>query len=153
MLMPNQVAQTGERRMCTVACRDRSTPGVRPASGATTFRQLVDARRPIAARALLDKAYLANRLAKLSTGHTRLVFYRLKTDCLSAAIEVYPDAFWIDAAEPRGISAILSIRSRLGTSLHVAAAELSLRARACLTQGRLGKPSMGEPLPSGDRRW
>ena len=126
--------------MRVVACTGRSTPGVRPASGATTFRQLVDARRPIAARALLDKAYLANRLAKLSTGHTRLAFYRLKTDFLSAAIAVYPDAFWIDGVEVRGISAILSIRSRLGTSLHVAAAGLSLRARACLTHSRPGNP-------------
>jgi hypothetical protein len=30
----------------------------------------VDARRPIAARALLDKAYLANRLAELSRGES-----------------------------------------------------------------------------------
>jgi hypothetical protein len=151
MLMLNLVAQARERRMRTVAC-SRSTCSAPPAPGATTFRQLVDARRPIAARALLDKAYVANRLAKLSTGHTRLACYRLKTDYLSAAIEVYPDAFWIDAVEPRGISAILSVRSTLGTSLHVAAAGLSLRARACLTHGGSGGPSLGGPLPSGDRR-
>ena len=95
----------------------------------------------------------SNRLAKLSTGHARLAFYRLKTDCLSAAIEIYPDAFWIDAVDLHGISAILSIRSRLGTSLHVAAAGLSLRARACLMNGEPGDPSMGEALPSGDWRW
>jgi hypothetical protein len=94
-----------------------------------SFKELIErSRRPLGQR-LLERAYAANKLAKACQGPTRRHLYSVKHRCLSRAIEIMPDSFYVDSQVENGRGVILGVRSYEGFSFHIPESGLSHGAR------------------------
>jgi len=89
-------------------------------SKAGSFRHYLEDNEENAAKALLEKAYIANRIAKISVGEQREKLYRLKKRYLAAAIRLMPKMFLVDSRIVlSGKSALLGLTSNVGYRFHV----------------------------------
>ena len=89
-------------------------------SNAGSFRNYIEQSKENAAKTLLEKAYLANRIAKISGGDQREKLYQLKSRYLSAAIRLMPKMFLVDSRIVLGgKNALLGITSHAGYRFHV----------------------------------
>lgn len=84
------------------------------------FRKYLEHSKERAANTLLEKAYLANRIAKISGGDQREKLYRLKSRYLSAAIRLVPEMFLVDSRIVLdGKKRLLGITTNVGFRFHV----------------------------------
>ena len=93
------------------------------------FKEHLEATRHEAVRSLLHKAYVANRLAKLSYGVQRLRLYELKCRYLSQAIELSATDIILDSMLGSQFG-IIGITTKHGYRFHVPLKGLSAAARA-----------------------
>lgn len=85
-----------------------------------SFRKYLEHSKERAANTLLEKAYLANRIAKISGGDQREKLYQLKSRYLSAAIRLVPEMFLVDSRIVLGgKNALLGITTNVGFRFHV----------------------------------
>ena len=92
------------------------------------FREYLETQRQRAMRTLLEKAYVANRLAKLSRGEQRSRLYELKCQHISQAIVLSVADIICDSVLGSS-SRIIGISSRQGYRFHVPLERLSPAAR------------------------
>jgi len=87
---------------------------------AGSFKSYLEQGKENAAKTLLEKAYLANRIAKITGGDQREKLYRLKSRYLSTAIRLMPKMFLVDSRTVLdGRNALLGITSNVGYRFHV----------------------------------
>ena len=68
---------------------------------------------------LVEKAYRANRLAKITSGKSKMALYRIKHKYLSRAVDLKPDWFYIDSTTRVGNMIVLGVTSKVGFSFHI----------------------------------
>jgi hypothetical protein len=84
------------------------------------FSRYLERNREGAAKALLTKAYLANKIAKISVGKQRETLYELKGRFLSSALKLTPTSFLVDSQTQLGGSNLLvGITTNVGFRFHV----------------------------------
>lgn len=108
-----------------------------------TFEEYLREVGPQLTLSLVEKANCANRLAKLSTGGSKLVLYRLKCKHLSRALDLKPDWFYIDSRTCIGKRVILGITSKIGFAFHIPADRL---LRGSLVTGIRAHQTLGEEI-------
>ncbi len=102
----------------------------------TSFRDLLEqSRRPLG-RTLLEKADLANKLAKQCKGASKRQLYKVKHRHLSRAIEIMPNSFHLDSVVETTAGMILGVRSFEGLAFHIPEQQLSAKARIHITSAK-----------------
>lgn len=95
------------------------------------FSQYLRERRAESARMLLDKAYQANKLAKVCSGRSRAVLYDLKHHLLSQGVKLSEGEVFCDSVI-NGPFPLIGVTTTVGYSFHVPASQLSEEARRLL---------------------
>src|SRR2546429_2147864 len=86
----------------------------------SSFRHYLEHNKENAARTLLERAYVANKIAKISVGEQREKLYRLKNRYLATAIRLVPKMFLVDSRIALSEkSALLGLTSKVGYRFHV----------------------------------
>ena len=105
-------------------------------SKTSSFRNYLERSKERAARTLLGKAYLANRIAKVSVGKQREKLYELKGRYLSKALRLTPRSFLVDSRTPLGSrDTLLGITTNAGFRFHVVINENAEQTRAVCGSG------------------
>jgi hypothetical protein len=89
-----------------------------------TFKDYVRSRRPESARIQLNKAYQANKIAKVCVGRARQVLYGLKYAHLSAGLELSDGGVFCDSV-PDDLSDLIGVTTLQGYRFHVPSTRLS----------------------------
>jgi hypothetical protein len=106
-------------------------------SKTSSFSDYVERSKQRSVGALLSKAYLANRIAKLSVGEQRERLYRLKSRYIYKALELGPQSFVVDSWIHLDEETILvGITSSVGFRFHVVIKANSKKRRAALGGSR-----------------
>ena len=79
---------------------------------------------------LVEKAYRANRLAKITSGESKMVLYGIKYKYLSRAVDLKPDWFYVDSTTHAGNMIVLGVTSKVGFSFHIPEDRFLVRTRA-----------------------
>ena len=82
--------------------------------------------------ALVEKARIASRLAKMASGQIREILYSQKISLLCRAIELTPDDFVISYYDERGVIGVRYAPTSEG--FHLPADQLTLGARVAIVQ-------------------
>jgi hypothetical protein len=99
---------------------------------ASCFSKYLERNRERAAKALLTKAYLANKIAKISAKKQRETLYKLKGRFLSSALRLAPRSFLIDSQIQLGDSKMLvGITTNVGFRFHVIVKENTDQIGVC----------------------
>ena len=114
-----------------------------------TFKAILSAVRHNNISRLKDRAFVANRLAKVIAGSSRRLCYRIKDEAISAlvrhgAASVYTVELLVHGAE-------LGVAFAGGGKLHAVPSRLDAKARFVLQQQLLSAfETAGEPFGSGE---
>lgn len=101
---------------------------------ASSFSEYLEQNRDRLARRLIEKAYVANRIAKVCVGRQRKRLYGLKTRYLSAAFALMPNSFLVDSRTIVGNGTVLvGVTSSAGFRFHVCIEEVSKEREAVLS--------------------
>jgi hypothetical protein len=104
------------------------------------FKRYLERNRKELGKRLLEKAYIANRLAKLSSGRQRTKLYNLKYKYVVSAMRLLPETFRVDpgVGEDFDRRPVLGIRTRVGFSFHIPATEIPDQVQVLLDAERGG---------------
>jgi len=91
---------------------------------ASAFKQYLKSSRADSAGKLLQKAYIANRLAKICHGRSRSALYGLKCRCLSQALELTDTGSFCDSVVSYPIQ-LIGVTTARGYRFHVPPERLS----------------------------
>lgn len=88
------------------------------------FKEYLQARRPESARLLLNKAYQANKLAKVCGGRSRAILYSLKYLHLSHGLELSDGGVFCDSSDDQP-TPLIGVTTMHGYRFHVPSTRLS----------------------------
>lgn len=105
-------------------------------SKANSFRHYLEQNKENAARTLVNKAYLANKIAKISVGEQREKMYQLKNRYLTTASRLMPEMFLVDSRIVlRGKNELLGLTTKVGYRFHVVIKENTEETRTKFGKG------------------
>ena len=90
----------------------------------TTFNDYLRARRPESARLQLNKAYQANKIAKVCVGRAKAILYSLKYLHLSHGLELSDGEVFCDSIADQPIQ-LIGVTTMQGYRFHVPSTQLS----------------------------
>jgi hypothetical protein len=95
-----------------------------------TFGEYIKTVGPELTLQLIEKSYRANRLAKIASGESKMVLYRIKHKYLSRAVDLKPDWFYVDSTTRAGNFIVLGVTSKVGFSFHIPEHRLLIRSHS-----------------------
>jgi hypothetical protein len=90
-----------------------------------TFKEYLEQSSEKLTRRLIEKAYVANKLAKITSGESKWRLYCLKYQYLSSAMKLKPTWFCVDSQKRLGDSILLGVTTLPGFAFHVPAHRLT----------------------------
>ena len=100
------------------------------------FREILRANRGAAGKQLLEKAFVANRLAKISRGKQRARLYGLKQRYVLSAMRLLPETFAVDGVLKTDERVVVGVQTTVGFAFHLPGDEMPATLHALMEAAR-----------------